>query len=209
MDAGEERPERRKFKADPLAKVLANRGRYIADILVIARAYITYRANGGAPPDITPLGSYAGWDRFVRKPLVWLGRANPVASQDAAREEDPETARRRDVVAAWHSAFGETPQTLADAARGTLWPAHSEVLREAIGMDAEKLENEKIARQQLSDTLENNFPGKGYSGRSVDTAHMGNWLRKFAGRITDGWKFVKVPQEKSKAHTTVQWRLTR
>src|SRR5215472_18075574 len=40
LDANMERPELREFKGDPVATVLADRGRYIAAILTIVRAYL-------------------------------------------------------------------------------------------------------------------------------------------------------------------------
>ncbi len=82
LDAGVERPELHRFKLDPVVRASRNRGRYIAAALTIARAYLT----AGCPlkDEITPLGSYGQWSKFVREPLVWLGEADPVGSMEAA-----------------------------------------------------------------------------------------------------------------------------
>jgi putative DNA primase/helicase len=87
LDPKCERPELRTFGFDPVERVLDNRGAYIAAAITITRAYIA----AGCPNVCkTPLGSYAGWSRMVRSPLVWLGGADPVNSMDELRQEDPE-----------------------------------------------------------------------------------------------------------------------
>ena len=106
MDAKVEQPEQRAFATDPIATVLADRGRYIADILTIARAYLT----NGTRPDIPPYGSYPEWSRFVREPLVWLGQPDPLLSQNSARANDTALDQRRDIINAWHVAFGTGAQ---------------------------------------------------------------------------------------------------
>lgn len=66
LDAKLERPEQRTFSANPVNKVLANRGDYIAAALTIARAY---RCAGSPWAGSTvPIGSFQGWSEFVRSP---------------------------------------------------------------------------------------------------------------------------------------------
>ena len=74
LDANMELPEERTFRANPVASVLAERGKYIAACLTIARAYIT----AGRPGRLPPRASYEGWSDIVRSPLVWLGWSDPV-----------------------------------------------------------------------------------------------------------------------------------
>jgi hypothetical protein len=97
LDANEERPELRRFKFDPIARVLKNRGAFVAAALTIARAYSV----GGEPVDCTPIGSYGEWSKVVREPLIWLGQADPVESMETARAEDPELAAIRELFALW------------------------------------------------------------------------------------------------------------
>ena len=54
LDAAIERPEKRKFKFDPLAMVAADRGKYVGAALTIAKAYLAR----GQRVTCTPLGSY-------------------------------------------------------------------------------------------------------------------------------------------------------
>src|SRR4029079_3845618 len=86
LDAQLERPEVRRFKADPLKQVLATRGLYVAAVLTIVRAYIM----AGQPNRLLPLASFEDWSDKVRSALVWLGEADPIDTIALARAEDPE-----------------------------------------------------------------------------------------------------------------------
>ncbi len=114
MDAGIERPETRKFKFDPIERVSGNRGRYIAAALTIARAYLA----AGCPlrGEITPLGGFGQWSRFVREPLVFLGETDPVESMEEARERDPHGMEAREVLSCWKEAVGDKAVTAIGAA---------------------------------------------------------------------------------------------
>ncbi len=90
LDAGMENPEERDFKFDPIELVKADRGKYLAAIFTITRAYI----EAGWPQDsvATPLAGFGGWSRMVRGPLTWLGLSDPVVSLKEARQNDPNRA---------------------------------------------------------------------------------------------------------------------
>ena len=102
LDSELERPELRQFKGNPLETVLADRGRYVAAALTVVRAYLA----AGCPDALPPLASFEDWSRLVRSALVWLGRADPVETMEAARAEDPELDDLRRVVAGWREAVG-------------------------------------------------------------------------------------------------------
>jgi putative DNA primase/helicase len=57
LDANMENPDERTFRTDPVSTVLADRGRYVAAILTIARAYIA----AGKPGLLSALPSYQAW----------------------------------------------------------------------------------------------------------------------------------------------------
>jgi len=87
VDPAVERPELRTFDFRPRDEVLRNRAQLVCDALTVLRAHLV----AGQPrrDGVVDLGSYEGWCRLVRDPLVWLGEADPVASLDEVREEDP------------------------------------------------------------------------------------------------------------------------
>ena len=104
LDVGMERPYTKRYNFDPLERVMANRGRYVAAALTVLRAH----AQAGFPgaDGLTPLATFGRWTRGVRGALVWLGRADPVGAMDAAREEDPDITAHQEMIAAWHGKFG-------------------------------------------------------------------------------------------------------
>jgi hypothetical protein len=104
MDANMERPWMRNFKSDPLAMAQAHRGTYVAAILTIARAHIV--ANNTNP--LPPRPSFEGWSKFVRSPLVWLGRADPDDTIVTVAQEDPVQQRRTEIFGTWAVELGCT-----------------------------------------------------------------------------------------------------
>ena len=96
LDARQERPELRKFKCDPVADVLADRGRYVAAALTILRAYIA----AGRPPVASALPSFEGWSNTVRSALIWLSYPDPVETMEILRREDPSLQEMEAVFAA-------------------------------------------------------------------------------------------------------------
>jgi putative DNA primase/helicase len=98
IDAQMEVPEERPFKFDPVDWVKSDRGKYLAAIFTIARAYIeANEPNVG----VKPLAGFEGWSRMVRRPLIWLGLPDPVETMKEARAMDPnrmELQTRRDAL---------------------------------------------------------------------------------------------------------------
>jgi putative DNA primase/helicase len=132
---------------------------------------------GGDKPDLFPLGSYGAWSHFVREPLVWLGEADPAETMEETEHDDPATIRLRAIISGWYFSFTLQPKTLADAVRD--------------------------AQPEFRDTMKEHFPARG--GIEVDTTKMGNWLRKFGGRIIDGMRFVK---EDGHTGGTIRWKIS-
>ena len=111
LDAQMERPELRTFTFDPVERVLADRGRYVAAALTIIRAFIT----SGARPDMTPLASYGDYSATVRGALVWLGKDDPALTMERAREDDPDLGELREVMRTWVDCIGINTETTAKA----------------------------------------------------------------------------------------------
>jgi putative DNA primase/helicase len=102
IDAGLERPEMRQFAHSPLDEILNNRGRYIAAVLTIARAYLA----AGRPGRLPAPASFQEWSDLVRSPLVWLGMADPWTTSEIARKDDPDLASLHDLLVCWTDAVG-------------------------------------------------------------------------------------------------------
>ncbi|WP_050783314.1 hypothetical protein [Methylobacterium nodulans] len=173
LDAGVERPEQREFASNPMQAVMADRGAYVAAALTIARAY---RA-AGAPRVCGPIGSYGAWSDTVRSALVWLGEADPVASMDIARGEDPERAALSELITAW----GEHLIEGAYYATGDIAAAAQET-----GTDGHPL------RPSLREVLMRQA-GK---GSAISTRSLGRWLTGVRGRVVAGMRIEMVADEK-------------
>lgn len=102
LDAGVERPELRAFDFDPLEEVQGDRGRYVGAAITIVMAY----AAAGSPDKVRALGSFREWSDTVRSALMWLGCADPCASMEEAREDDPELSELTELLSAWRDEFG-------------------------------------------------------------------------------------------------------
>ena len=162
LDAKMERPELRTFRGNPVADVLADRGRYIAAALTVCRAY----AVAGRPGRLSPIASFEGWSDTVRSALVWLGRADPAQAIENIRSDDPALTALRNVLTTWHAQFQEKPYKaseiceLADPGRRAKGNAD---FRDAIGVVA-------MNRGRL------------------DAKTLGRWLGRNRGRIVSGFR---------------------
>lgn len=116
LDAKHERPALRTFQrtsAQMKAYIAMNRGRLVADGLVIVKAFLRALERGEART-LPPLANYEAWSAWVRSPLVWLGCTDPVKTQDALAADDP-TARKREIVfRAWHTLTEGEPAKTSD-----------------------------------------------------------------------------------------------
>jgi putative DNA primase/helicase len=96
LDTELERPEIREYEGDPIAMIKRDRGKYLASVFTIVRAFMN------AKPTVTVerMNGFEGWSQWVRKPLVWLGEPDPGKSQEEARTRDPERGAARQRIMA-------------------------------------------------------------------------------------------------------------
>jgi putative DNA primase/helicase len=183
LDAKTERPELRSFERDHLDDVLARRGELIRAALTIPMAYIT--ANCPRIEDLAPLGSFAEWDRLVRRPLVWLGLPDPLKASDYLRELDPDLENMRALFAAWKEAFEDRAVTV------------SEIV--SAGMEKRAMSSDYL-RPDLYESLQV------ICAEKPTARKLGNWLRYRRDRIVDGIRLGQAGKD-GKAKVA-KWRLT-
>lgn len=167
LDPNMERPELRAFCASPFDLVLADRGKYIAAALTVARAYVM----AGYPGRLRALASFEDWSRIVRSALVWLGRPDPVETMEAARADDPTTASLRTLLGAWYDAAGSSEKTTAKIV---------EIAKE----------RDPHSNQIRPDFLSALADIAGERNGEINSRRLGRWLGSHRGRIVDGMKFV-------------------
>jgi hypothetical protein len=158
MDALEERPENRRFGHDPVRLALADRGKYIGAVMTVIRAHL----RSGRDAELDPVGSYGGWCRMVRDPLVWLGEEDPWKSTETARAEDPELLDIRE--------FFESGVMALDTSYKT-----SQIVEKAHDED-------KALLIRVTES----------PGTEIEAYRLGLWLRKISGRPVAGMRVVPV-----------------
>jgi hypothetical protein len=176
LDAQMERPELRKFEFDPVKKVIEDRGRYVAAALTIVRSFLI----SGASPDMSPLASYADYSATVRGALIWLGREDPAASLEQARQDDPELDELHAIMSAWRQHIGLNTDAPAKAL------IHLAELKKLDDDTGRQLQD--YASPELRDAL----LAVAGSRNAIDSSRFGKWLRACKGRV------VSLPSQKGK-----------
>jgi putative DNA primase/helicase len=161
LETDVERPERRAFKHNPLKRIGANRGKYVAAALTIVLAHVA----AGAPQTLTPLASYEEWSARVRDPLVWLGEPDPVDSQEKSRADDQDRNDIRELFALWPSYMligaPYTTARIIDIAEG-------------VGTSGFAPDDLKTLLLRVAEARRK--PG------AISHERLGMWLRKISGR---------------------------
>ncbi len=113
LDSKDEHPEERTgFKHPDVRRwVLEERPRLVREAVTVLHAY----ALSGRPPQAAPLGSFEGWSRSVRDPLIWAGAADPCKTRAALLEADSDAALLRQLLAGWREAAGDDAITVREA----------------------------------------------------------------------------------------------
>jgi hypothetical protein len=169
LDPGCEVPAARSFtRPDLVRDVLRERGRYVAAALTIVRAWI---ASGRPRTDCKSIAGYSDWSDLCRQPLLWLGLADPTAAVFEAMDEDPDRETLDRLLTGWESAFGRTAAMVRDAIRVAEFGEPAELL--------EVLHDIADERGQLN------------------RRRLGRWIKRHAGRIVDGRRFVRASVNRS------------
>jgi putative DNA primase/helicase len=173
LDANMEQPYLRDFKWNPVIEILRDRGRFIAAVLTIARAYVV----AGMPNRAPPLLSFEAWSHLVRSSLIWLGRADPVDTIKQLASIDPVREQCAKIFTAIFRFF----------------PGVHFTVSELLKADTESPDG------ALGEALLVVARGKGFS--SISPERLGRWLKRNAGRIAGGLKLVRLTDEGARAHT--------
>ena len=197
LDANMERPETRRFKSNPFKAVLADRGKYIAAALTVARAYLCDPLG----VELVPLVSYDEYTHFVREPLVWLGRTDPVKTMDALAEINPARTGLAAVMAAWEVAVGLNTSVTADAVAQNIAnpppPERNTFTHNDAWFAA------KTASDAAWTALGTALDGASERNGKLTTRSIGRWLGKHRKQIVGGRRFTSTTGHAS----TLHWQL--
>jgi hypothetical protein len=182
LDPACEVPAARDFHRQPVSEVRSDRGRYVSLALTIVRAWL---CAGQPKTACKTLASYGDWSDYCRQSLLWLGLPDPAACIFEAMNNDPDRELLGEFLQAWFAIFGKTPALVKDAiaaaqSRGINYEYRNEALLEAITDIA------------------------GERDGSINRKRLGWWIKRHAGRVVKGLRFV---QDESIASNTARWRV--
>jgi putative DNA primase/helicase len=182
-------PELRRFEADPVETAKSKRPELAVAALTILRAF--HAAGRPEPEGVAPLGGFEDWSLLVRNALIWVGCADPVASQEKLRKDDPDKTELEDVMTQWLDVFGGDRATVAEVIESAC------ELEPYAGYSA----NTKFARPLFRDAL----LAVAGAGGAVNGKRLGKWLKRNKGRIVGGVRFQQAEQ----LTTGAIWRLVK
>jgi hypothetical protein len=184
-----ERPELRTFDFDPIERAKSQRAELAVAALTILRAF--HIAGRPAPEGVSPLGSYEEWSKIVHNALIWVGCADPVASMDKLRADDPEQNELEDVIAQWREEIGSDKVTVAK-----LIAFACEQETGSLGYSG----GGRFIRAPFRDAL------LAVAGRASDVnpKTLGKWLKRNKGRIVGD---VRI--EQAGKSNVADWRLVK
>ena len=186
INAGVELPEGRRFAFDPVEVAKSKRPELAVAALTILRAF--HVAGRPAPEGVSPLGSFENWSLLVRNALIWLGCADPVASQRNLRKDDPDKNELQDVMTQWWEAFGSDKVTVA------------EVIHAACAQEPYSgFGTTNFVRGPFRDAL----LAVAGAGGAVNGKRLGRWLLRYRGRVIGDFRFELAEQRNQGA----VWRL--
>lgn len=166
-----ETPAARSFtRPDLVREVLGERGRYVSAALTIVRAWIIA---GRPKATCKSFAGYGDWSDLCRQPLLWLNCADPTVSVFEAMSEDPDRETLGRLLTAWQSVFGKTPAMVRDA------------VQQSISFHDEYAELRDVLCDIASERGE------------INRRKLGWWIRRHAGRIVDGRRFVRASGNRS------------
>lgn len=169
LDPACEMPAARNFRRQPVTEVRANRGYFVSLVLTIVRAWHCSRR---PMTECKAVASYSDWSNNCRQPLLWLGMPDPANCIFEAMNDDPDRELLGEFLKAWFSHFGKSPASVKDAInaaqrRGVNYNHTNEPLLEAIT---------DIAAERDG---------------SINRRRLGWWIKRQAGRVVNGLRFVQ------------------
>ena len=136
----------------------------------------------GCPGVLPALASFEEWSRLVRSALVWLGRADPVATMEQARAEDPDRAILLEFVECWRSDPRLAGRRVTTGE-----------LRAIVDEGAAHHDDQSVLRGVLIKVA-------GQSDSGIDAVKLGRWLSSQRGRVVNGVKLCSEMDSHSKQH---------
>lgn len=156
-------PATLRYRSNPVEKVRAARGHYVAAALTIILAW---RKAGCPRPDAENIATFGGaWSDYCRYPLMWLGLPDPATALLQQVKHDPDGDALAGLMKEWIKVFGSNATTVR------------KVVEKAEG-----------GKPDLLDALRE-FPV--VERGEINRSKLGWVLKKNANRIVGGYEFQR------------------
>jgi hypothetical protein len=174
LDPACEIPAAREFNKQPVLEVRNNRGQFVSLALTIVRAWI---CAGRPKTECKNIATYSDWSNLCRQPLLWLGLPDPAACMFESMLDDPDREQLGHMLHGWHDRFKNEAVMIRDALK-------------RISFD------EEAFLDVIKDIA-------GEKDGSINKNRLGWWLKRHAGRMVDGLRFVKDDSNRG----SVKWKV--
>lgn len=183
LNARVERPEERSFHHDPSKEALRGRGKYVAAVLTIAKAYLL----SGERLKVSQMASFEDWSKFCREPVMWLGFPDPRLCQHESSAKDDYENQKRGFISYLITKFGDQDYFKA-----------ADVLR-AVDEDMMMNQNDgPVLMDYLRSLCSKN-------NKDISLISLGRFLSGLEMRIVDGRQVVRSQRDDSQG---VKWRIS-
>lgn len=181
MDANLEDPGARVFKRNPQTLVRADRGKYVAAILTIARAYHI----AGEPDPPHKLIGFERYSTLVAGAMTWLGWANPLDTGADLKADDPARIDLAGLLTEW-------PTYLTEYSSAELIEVANEERHDGV----ERVFTNPAWREAVL-SVASDRQGK------PDKIRLGKWLGRNKNRVVQRLKLVQSGKD-----PRIKWRVT-
>ena len=123
----------------------------------------------------------------MRSALVWLGEADPLTGREQLEDGDPVRVKLRALLLAWFAVFRTAPATSKEA------------VNRANETELDNEGQEQPRYPAMREELEENYS----KGGKVNSRYLGEFLKKYAGRVDMGARFENA----GNYGTRVLWRV--
>jgi hypothetical protein len=199
LDARTARPELRTFLSEhPLTVAKRDRSALVCAGLTILLAY---RLAGSPSQGVVSLGTFDEWNDRVRNALLWLGMADPVATQESIRAVDRELDAHEAVMAAWLAAIPDSSggATIAATVNRLIEQANE------IETSADGFSPGSRRHPELYDALLDIAPAKSGPAR-IDAGALGYLFRSKVDQVVGGLRLERAGKNRA---NQVLWRIAR
>ncbi|WP_185928621.1 MULTISPECIES: DNA-primase RepB domain-containing protein [Sphingomonadaceae] len=168
------RPGTIQYAGNPVAKLRAEREKYVSAALTIIEAW---KAAGSPKAPVPPVASYDGpWTDHCRHPLIWMDLADPASNLIQQMHTDPDAETLKVMLTEWYKKYGNSVKTVR-------------AILDDMGATA------------LHDAIED-LPGQ-QTGR-INRSKLGWYFKKNMNRIVGGYMLEQVPASERVAWKVVK-----